>query len=105
MMGRLLVGLGCVVVVVVASALVRADCTPPGDTWRLELVSLEALDGVGDAVAERGRLGESSLLSGGYIDRSNPKLPGYVTISGETVPTDAQPGPERWSVSLTGAEP
>jgi hypothetical protein len=79
----------------------RADCVLPREVWRLELVSVESVDGSFDTSQDRARLGETANLVGDTIDAKNPTERATVGLGGPGADASAT-GPA-WSFTLTEA--
>lgn len=69
----------------VAAVRADGDCVIPSRTWRLELVSLESVDGVPDTSAEVERLGSTASLHGDFSDKQRPNQDPTTTLRGNSV--------------------
>lgn len=79
---------------------VQADCVLPREIWRLELASVEAVDGTADTMGDALQLGENVYLIGYVIDSKRPAEDRTVHLRGAV---DASGGPA-WSLTLKEAE-
>jgi hypothetical protein len=83
---------------------VSADCSLPSKSWSLELVSLQATDGLADVTAERERLGETATFHGSTRDSAHPDIPVRATLVWAASESDSGTGGMDWSISLVRDE-
>lgn len=77
-----------------------ADCVLPSHSWELELMTVEALDGLGDVENERALLGEKLTFVGSSRDKAHPDVPVKATLRSYAATHDGGASDQDWSISL-----